>query len=107
MPAANNSQAAERVIVQSGGLNMNTWVIGNAPIGYYQIDHRQVVETGKAMGEVGQKTFFMKARIMGGQANLEKNTFGLSDFKWLAKEEIANMVDSRYWSDVRNMLSER
>jgi len=99
--------AAERVIVQSGGLNMNTWVIGNQPIGYHQLDHRQIVEKGKGQGEAGLKTFFMKARIMGGQANLEKNPFELSDFKWLAKEEVAKTVDSRYWSDIRNMLSER
>ena len=101
-------QAAERIIVQTGGVNMNTWVIGNQPIGHYQHNYAaEVRETSQNPNELGFKTFFMKARIMAGQANLEKNALGLSDFKWLAKEEVSKAVDPKYWRSVKNMLAER
>jgi large subunit ribosomal protein L46 len=35
----NNQKAAERILVKSGGVNMNTWVIGNAPVGHHQHDY--------------------------------------------------------------------
>ncbi|KAK6422169.1 hypothetical protein LTR95_016708, partial [Oleoguttula sp. CCFEE 5521] len=34
----NLHQAAERIIVQAGGMNMNTWVVGNHPVGHFQFD---------------------------------------------------------------------
>ena len=49
----------------------------------------------------------MKARIMGGQANMKDNKLGLADFKWLAKEELEKEVHPQYWSSVKNMLVER
>lgn len=69
---------------------MNTWVVGNVPIGHYQ-----------------KQTFFMKARIMGGQLNLKSNTLGLRDFKWLSREEIRKIVDHTYWEGIRNMITSR
>jgi large subunit ribosomal protein L46 len=87
---------------------MNTWVVGNQPIGHYQHDYpAEVRSASKDPYQLGFKTFFMKARIMAGQANLENNTLGLSDFKWLAKEEIQKTVNSQYWRSVKNMLAER
>ena len=56
---------------------------------------------------LGEKTFFMKARIMAGQADLKDNKFGLVDFKWLAKEEIRGVLDPREWNAVKNCLYER
>ncbi|OCK99115.1 mitochondrial 54S ribosomal protein mL46, partial [Cenococcum geophilum 1.58] len=104
----NLHQAAERVLVQAGGLNMNTWVVGNAPIGHYSFDFlTRRSDLQKNVEELGEKVFFMKARIMAGQANLTNNKFGLSDFKWLAKEEIESTVTPRYWNAIRNMLAER
>lgn len=87
---------------------MNTWVVGNAPIGHYQWNFEKAIENvEKSRQEQGEKVFFMKARIMAGQANLEKNTFGDKDFKWLSKEEIEKFVTRGYWSSIKNMLSER
>jgi large subunit ribosomal protein L46 len=85
---------------------MNTWVVGNSPVGYYERKHKTLLQK-ESVSEIGQKTFFMKARIMAGQADLEQNKFGVSDFKWLAKEEISKTVDSHYWASVKNMLSTR
>ena len=85
---------------------MNTWVVGNAPIGHYQYDLLpQLREQTQNPNELGFKTFFMKARIMAGQANLTGTD--LVDFKWLAKEEVQKAVETRYWRAIRNMLAER
>ena len=49
----------------------------------------------------------MKGRVMAGQADLTKNEYGDQEFQWLAKEEVQPLVGDRYWSFVRNMLTER
>ncbi|EOD51563.1 putative 50s ribosomal subunit l30 protein [Neofusicoccum parvum UCRNP2] len=100
--------AAERVLVHAGGVNMNTWVVGNHPIGHYQHKFQKKIQNAdKGMEELGEKIFFMKARIMAGQANLAENKYGLADFKWLAKEEIEPVVTAGYWGQVRDMLTAR
>lgn len=87
---------------------MNTWVVGNQPIGHYILDRRA---TGNALksdpAKLGEKTFFMKARIMAGQANLDANALQLQDFKWLTREELAAKVGQWYFSRVKNMLPSR
>ncbi|MCJ1368923.1 54S ribosomal protein L17 mitochondrial [Loxospora ochrophaea] len=100
--------AAERILVQAGGINMNTWVIGNVPVGHFNLNYPQAkVDLEKKLEQLGEKTFFMKARIMAGQADLKDNPLGLDDFKWLAKDEIQKEVHPQYWNAVRNMLVER
>ncbi|TVY47448.1 54S ribosomal protein L17, mitochondrial [Lachnellula occidentalis] len=96
----NLNQAAERVLVQSAGLNMNTWIVGHAPIGHY-------VSPPPAPSIPGSKTFFMKGRIMAGQADLAENQYGLEDFKWLTREELQKCLGKKYFSNVRNMLAVR
>lgn len=103
----NLHQAAERVLIQAAGTNMNTWVVGNVPIGHAEHNHRHPITDFKGVQELGAKTFFMKARIMAGQVDLVKNVFGLKDFRWLAKEEISGVVTRRYFSEIENMLAER
>ena len=93
--------AAERILTQAAGVNMNTWLVGRIPIGHYQYDY-----PSKTTGELGLKTFFMKARIMAGQANLKGNQLGLSDFKWLAKEEVKKEVEGKR-SEERRVGKER
>ncbi|KAF2150652.1 hypothetical protein K461DRAFT_295907 [Myriangium duriaei CBS 260.36] len=101
-------EAAERVLVQAGGINMNTWVVGNAPIGHYQYTfQKSIADKDRNIEELGEKTFFMKARIMTGQADISKNLLGDTDFCWLAKEEIESVVGPRYWASIKNMLVER
>ncbi|KAF2270049.1 hypothetical protein CC78DRAFT_485850 [Lojkania enalia] len=100
--------AAERILVQSGGANMNTWVVGNVPVGHHQHDFLpETLKSSPNPKELGLKTFFMKVRIMAGQCNLTNNKLGLTDFKWLAKEEVEKAVDKKYWHSIRNMLAER
>jgi large subunit ribosomal protein L46 len=86
---------------------MNTWVVGNVPIGHYQHNYCKALKTDAGLDEIGLKTFFMKVRIMAGQANLKENQLGLKDFKWLAKDEIKKEVEENYWRSIKNMLAER
>ncbi|KAL6705134.1 hypothetical protein ACN47E_007239 [Coniothyrium glycines] len=98
--------AAQRILTQTGGPNMNTWVVGHIPIGHYESAHASPKTVG-SLTEHGAKTFFLKARIMAGQVNLKENKLGAKDFKWLAKEEVQKEVDENYWRSVKNMLAER
>ena len=87
---------------------MNTWVVGNVPVGHYRFNFpRHVSRQSENAEELGEKVFFMKARIMAGQANLAQNAFGDTDFQWLSKEEIESFVTSQYWASIRNMLGDR
>lgn len=102
-------QAAQRTLTQSAGPNMNTWIVGNVPIGHHAEDYETPVRGG-ADGqryELGAKTFFVKGRIMTGQADVTDNLHGFKDFRWLAKEEIAQLVTPHYWRMTEDMLVER
>ena len=101
-------QAAERIIVQTGGINMNTWVVGNIPVGHQIYSYgKPVSNEEKGIETLGEKTFFMKARIMAGKPTLKDNGFDLTDYQWLTREEIKQVVAPRAWSAVRNTLAER
>lgn len=101
---------------------MNTWIVGNHPVGHYEysfpashvrvntIPPNRFVSTSTAeleREELGEKVFFMKGRILAGQLDLSKNEYGDQDYQWLAKEEIGRLVLPKYWSSVRGMLTER
>lgn len=102
----NVQQAAQRILTQTGGPNMNTWLIGHVPIGHYQFSYKEPKTVG-SLAEHGAKTFFMKARIMAGQVDLKENKLGAKEFKWLAKEEVQKEVRTDYWRSIKNMLAER
>ncbi|KAL9005387.1 MAG: hypothetical protein Q9188_001829 [Gyalolechia gomerana] len=100
--------AAERILVQTGGLNMNTWIVGNIPLGHYIRNYSvPAKDKEKSVETRGEKYFFMKGRIMAGQANLKDNAQGLTDFQWLAKDELEKVLLPRDWSATKNILAER
>ncbi|KAL8953585.1 MAG: hypothetical protein Q9222_000580 [Ikaeria aurantiellina] len=101
--------AAERIIVHAGGVNMNTWVVGNIPLGHFIMNYgNPAIEEKDRPQEIrGEKFFFMKGRIMAGQANLQDNKLDLTDFQWLAKDEIQKTLTPRNWNAVKNILAER
>lgn len=84
---------------------MNTWVVGHVPISHHVIKPWYDAE-GK-LTRAGEKIFYMKGRIMAGQADITDNMFGLQDFRWLTREELAQVVGRAYFSDVKNALAER
>lgn len=93
---------------------MNTWFVAGHPIGHY-IEAPITRESSKSKENSiedktdldADKTFFMKARIFSGQADLKENSHELEDFVWLAREEIEQHVTPEYWSTIKNMLVER
>ncbi|TKA33414.1 hypothetical protein B0A54_14111 [Friedmanniomyces endolithicus] len=123
----NLHQAAERILVQGFGIDMNTWIVGNHPIGHHQMNYtsggapaprlakitsNRLVSTSRDRAEYeqeeyGEKVFFMKGRMMTGQADIAKNEYGDSEFRWLVKEEVEEAVTGGYWKSVRDMLAER
>ncbi|KAL4780168.1 ribonuclease H-like domain-containing protein [Aspergillus varians] len=110
-PVATNETlrlAADRTLRQSAGVNMNTFMVGYHPVGHYVYNARKP-KTDETLGVTlaGEKTFFMKGRIMAGQADLSANEQNLQDFKWLAKEEISKYVLPPYYASIKNMLAER
>lgn len=87
---------------------MNTWMVGYHPVGHYVYKNRTPhLDEANGVEHLGEKTFYLKARIMAGQADLADNTQNLKDFKWLAKEEIAKFVRPEYYSSIRNMMADR
>jgi large subunit ribosomal protein L46 len=86
---------------------MHTWLVGHVPIGHYASTYTAPKPTATGLQEAGTKTFFLKARIMAGQASLKDSPLGLQDFKWLHKDELKTAVDPDYWRQVKNMLAER
>lgn len=112
---SNLFQAAQRVLGESCGENMNTWFVASHPIGHFveaptsekDTKSAESNENSQSTDIEAEKTFFMKARIFAGQADLEKNSYGVEEFKWLSKEEVEKHVTPEYWSSVKNMLVEQ
>lgn len=94
-------QGAIRTLAEAAGKNMNTWFVGSVPIGHYKYDYG---DNYKHSQNFGKKVFFMKARILAGQADLAGNQLGLDDFQWLTKEEIEGVVERSYYKQIMNML---
>lgn len=87
---------------------MNTWMVGHHPVGHLVYKLRKPKSDEEAGTQLlGEKTFFMKSRIIAGQADVVESSKDLKDFKWLAKEEIQPLVGKQYWSAVQDMLTER
>ncbi|EXF78014.1 NUDIX domain-containing protein [Colletotrichum fioriniae PJ7] len=100
----NLHEAAQRILDDTAGVNMNTWMVGRGPAAVH------VAKTQVRRGELferGSKTFFLKGRIMAGQADLTANKFGYKEFKWLTKEELAEVLEPGYYNNVRGMMVDR
>lgn len=98
---------------------MNTWFVGNHPVGHFvDVPNNNTSEQNTSSTSLmdATKTFYMKARILAGQAKVSKanetansgeDADEIEDFKWLSKDEIEKTVDRDYWLKVRNMLVEQ
>lgn len=98
-------QSAQRVLDQAAGVNMNTWIVGRVPVAHV-VQHPVQAADG-SVEQKGHKTFFIKGRIIAGQANLKGNPFGYTEFKWLTREELEKELPEAYFKGVRNMMSDR
>ena len=84
---------------------MNTWIVGRVPVAH--VVTQPVVKSDGTVEKKGEKTFFVKGRIMAGQADVKGNPFGYSDFKWLTREELEKELSPEYYRSVRNMMADR
>jgi large subunit ribosomal protein L46 len=84
---------------------MNTWIVGHAPAGY--LIQKPRLGDNSSVLEPGEKTLFMRGRIMAGQADLMGNLFGLSDFQWSTKQEAGKRLPPKYFSAVEKIMSDR
>lgn len=98
-------ETAQRALEWTAGVNMNTWLVGRVPVAH-MVNHPKFNED-KSLARRGEKVFFLKGRIMAGQATLEGNRYGHSDFNWLTREELKKKLPSDYFSAVRNMMPTR
>ena len=99
-------QTAARVLAESAGVNMNTWIVGRVPVAHY-VTKPVLAEDGTSVAKQGEKLFLLKGRIMAGQADLTGNRYGLTDFQWLTKEELGPLLPRDYFLSVRNMMDLR
>lgn len=79
-------------------------------------EHREPVYTGGREGEeaerriktYGKDVFYLRARIMAGQVDLDGNKWGITDFKWLTKDELlAGAVSQQTMHSVKNSMPAR
>ncbi|KAL2156370.1 hypothetical protein VTH82DRAFT_1115 [Thermothelomyces myriococcoides] len=99
-------ETAARVLTESAGPNMNTWIVGRVPVAHHVV--KPVLgEDGTSVVKRGEKIFFLKGRIMAGQADLTGNKHGLTDFKWLTKEELQGVLAEDYYHSIRGMFDLR
>jgi large subunit ribosomal protein L46 len=99
-------QTAARALEEAAGVNMNTWIVGRAPVAHRVVEP-VLGPDGVSVVQRGEKIFFLKGRIMAGQADLTGNKLGLTDFKWLTKEELQEVLPLRYFLSVRKMMDLR
>ena len=90
---------------RTAGINMNTWIIGRVPVAHRVIKPKYAADG--ALEQRGEKTFYMKGRIMAGQADLEGNPYGYTEFKWLTREELQEAMEPEYFHSMRNMMADR
>lgn len=89
-------QAAERVLSESCGDNMQTKFLGNAPCGFYKYKYPK---SARKTAAVGMKIFFFKAQLLNG--NVSKTI--CPDFQWLAQDELG-ILHEDYVQSVRMFL---
>ena len=100
------SQTARRVLAESAGVNMNTWMVGRVPVAHHKVQPI-LAEDGASLVQRGEKIFFLKGRILAGQADLAGNKHGFTDFKWLTQEELEKVLPEKYYRSVRGMMDPR
>ncbi|KAI1247877.1 hypothetical protein MGN70_011770 [Eutypa lata] len=98
-------ETAARVLKSAAGVNMNTWIVGRVPVAH-MVTHPKFDEV-TSLKKPGEKVFFLKGRIMAGQADLKDNQMGYKDFHWLTREELEEKMEPDYFHSVRNIMADR
>lgn len=91
---------------------MNTWMVGRHPIAHEKHAPRYVSDTqtgegGQVFRGPGAHVFYLKGRIMAGQADITGNKLGLTDFKWLTKDELQEHLQPLPFRSVQYAMPSR
>lgn len=84
---------------------MNTWMVGRHPIAHHRQKPRYAPGEKKGtwdttkMVERGRLEFFLKGRIMAGQASPTSDS-NVEVFKWLTKDELKTTLPEKLYSSV-------
>lgn len=87
---------------------MNTWMVGRHPIAHehrqpiYKTDEKNANE--RVLKALGRNVFYLKGRIMAGQVDLAHNEYGVTDFKWLTKEELKEVLQPGLYQSVEKSM---
>lgn len=87
---------------------MNIWFIGRHPIAYEEWNPVYEGEEGnKTLARRGLNVFYLRAKIMAGQADLTNNEYSADAFKWLTREEVQEHVHPNTFESVEKTMPER
>lgn len=88
-----------------GGDKINTWTVSNSPAAVIKYD-----STGKIVDNNNDQNltreFLIKSHIIAGKFDLQKSNKSITDYKWLVKEEIKELVDKSYYSKIEHLLND-
>lgn len=88
-----------------GGDKINTWTVSNSPAAVIKYDSNgKVVENNNDQNLT--REFLIKSHIIAGKFDLQKSNKSVTDFKWLVKEEIKELVDKSYYSKIEHLLND-
>lgn len=91
-------QAAERVLIETCGTNLQTKFLGNAPVGFYKYRYPKSANCRQC---IGMKIFFFKAQLLSGNVSKEV----CSNFQWLSQQELAsNILQEDYLRNIKMFL---
>ncbi|KAB5558164.1 39S mitochondrial ribosomal protein L46-domain-containing protein [Coniochaeta sp. 2T2.1] len=107
LTSENLHETAARILAESAGVNMNTWIVGRVPVAHVVNKPLFKKDNPEQIERKGEKVFFLKGRIMAGQADLAGNKHGLTDFRWLTREELQGVLPQKVYSQARLMMADR
>lgn len=97
-------QIAEDGLRTIGGDKINTWSVSNSPAAVIKYDTKGKIAEAKTDGPALTREFLMKSHIIAGKFDLQKDSKKVSEYKWLVKEEIQNLVDKAYFDKISHLL---
>ncbi|KAJ3087901.1 54S ribosomal protein L17 mitochondrial, partial [Quaeritorhiza haematococci] len=79
-------QAAESLLENEFGAQMDTWIVGRVPVGHF---------VGNKKGGM-EKVFFMKGHYLTGNVQLQNRN--VKSYAWLTKEELEHILPKDYYN---------
>ncbi|KAI9033296.1 hypothetical protein DFJ74DRAFT_753877 [Hyaloraphidium curvatum] len=95
-------EAAQRFMKEDYA-DLDTWVVGRVPIGFYTYLFREDDKASRALfRNLGANVFYMKAHVMSGQIQQLKDR--AKEWAWVTKEELKEMTAPDYYEAIKDML---